>query len=129
MGKRFWVQRKGSGFPHEQNSSIAERRSKYRKFPKNAPSTTAIVKDLLHDAGRGAPIAQIQFEDGKKWLYLAPEGLFIGDTITFADSGEIKVGNVFKLENVPDGSYVFNIEQEPNDGGRYIRGSGTTDCN
>lgn len=126
MGKRIWVQRKGSGFPHEQTPSHRRQGEvKYRKFPKTAPPTTAVVKDLLHDAGRGAPIAQIQFEDGKKWLYLVPEGVFVGDTIQFADSGEIKVGNVFKLENVPDGSYVFNIEQEPNDGGRYIRGSGT----
>lgn len=98
---------------------------KYRYFPNNSSNRTAIIRDLLHEPGRGTPIAHIQYEDGQKGLYLPPESTFVGDTIVIGDSTEIKVGNIMLLKNVPEGTYIFNIEQQPNDGGKFIRGSGT----
>ena len=125
MGKRILVQRRGRGTPNFQSPTHKRRgKVKYRYFPKGSKNTTAVVKELVHDPGRGAPVARIQYEDGYKDLYLPPEGTFVGDVIEIGDLTEIKVGNILKLEKVPEGTYVFNIENEPQDGGKIIRGSG-----
>ncbi|MHA1819090.1 MAG: 50S ribosomal protein L2 [Promethearchaeota archaeon] len=126
MGKRILVQRKGRGTPNWQSPTHKRRgRVKYIYFPPNFKGTTAIVKDLLHDPGRGAPVAKIQYENGEKGLFLPPEGTFIGQKIEFGPNASIKVGNVLPLRSIPEGTYIFNIENEPGDGGKIIRGSGT----
>lgn len=126
MGKRILVQRRGRGTPNFQSPTHKRRgKVKYRYYPKGSKETTAKIRDLIHDPGRGAPLAIIQYADGKKDLFLVPEGMFIGDEIIIAEKTEIKVGNVLKLKNVPEGTYVYNLEGEPGDGGKFVRGSGT----
>ncbi|MBD3349870.1 MAG: 50S ribosomal protein L2 [Candidatus Lokiarchaeota archaeon] len=126
MGKRILVQRRGRGTPNWQSPTHKRRgKVKYRYFKKGSEDTTAKIRDLIHDPGRGAPLAQILYEDGKKGLYLPPEGVFVGDTIHIGDKIKIKVGNILKLRNVPEGTRIYNIEGEPMDGGKFVRGSGT----
>ncbi|MBN2155036.1 MAG: 50S ribosomal protein L2 [Candidatus Lokiarchaeota archaeon] len=127
MGKRILVQRRGRGTPNFQSPTHKRRgQVKYRYFPPtDTDEKTATVKDLLHDPGRGAPVALIQYEDGKKELYLPPEGIKVGDTIVIGNNSEIKVGNVLILKNIPEGTYIYNIEGQKDDGGKFVRGSGT----
>jgi len=126
MGKRIRVQRRGRGTPNFQSPTHKRLgKVKYRYFPKGTSNTKAIIRKLVHEPGRGTPLALIQYEDGNKDLYLPPEGVFVGDTIDIGDKTEIKVGNIMRLANVSEGTYVYNIEGEPNDGGKIVRGSGT----
>ncbi|MCP4761566.1 MAG: 50S ribosomal protein L2 [archaeon] len=126
MGKRILVQRRGRGTPNFQSPTHKRKgRVKYKYFPKGTEEKTAIIKNFEHDPGRGAPVAIIQYEDGEKGMYLPPEGMFVGDKIYIGDKTEIKVGNILKLKYIPEGTYIFNIENEPMDGGKIVRGSGT----
>ncbi|MHA1340132.1 MAG: 50S ribosomal protein L2 [Promethearchaeota archaeon] len=126
MGKRILVQRRGRGYSNMQSPTHRRRgKVKYRYFPEKSKNVKAVIKDLIHEPGRGAPLAIIQYEDGKKWLYLPPEGVFVGDVIEIGDKTDIKIGNICKLRNIPEGAYIFNIEGQPNDGGKFVRGSGT----
>ncbi len=127
MGKRILVQRRGRGTPNFQSPTHKRRGAvKYRYFPHTETSlVTATIKDLLHDPGRGAPVALVQYEDGKKGLYLPPEGVKVGDSFEIGDKTEIKVGNVLKLQNVPEGTYIYNVEEQKDDGGKIVRASGT----
>mgnify|MGYP006304774359 FL=1 len=95
MGKRILVQRRGRGTPNFQSPTHKRRgKVKYRYYPKGSKETTAKIRDLIHDPGRGAPLAIIQYADGKKDLFLVPEGMFIGDEIIIAEKTEIKVEKV-----------------------------------
>ena len=126
MGKRILVQRRGRGTPNFQSPTHKRRgQIKYRYFQSNDKAIKATVKDLLHDPGRGCPVALIQYEDGKKGLYLPPEGIKVGDTFEVGDKTEIKVGNILLLKNVPESTYIYNIEGQKDDGGKFVRGSGT----
>lgn len=125
MGKRILAQRKGYG--HLWARSPGHRhvgKVKYRPFKQGETELKFKVIDLLHSPGRGAPVAQIRYEDGKKNLWLPPEGVFIGDEFIQAKQGNIEVGNVLPLKEIPLGTLIYNIEGTPQDGGKFARASG-----
>ena len=69
MGKRILVQRRGRGTPNFQSPTHKRRgKVKYKYFPKGAKATSAIIKKLIHEPGRGTPLAVIQYENGEKGL-------------------------------------------------------------
>ena len=82
------------------------------------------LRALVHEPGRGAPIGLIQYEDGVKFIYV-PRRHNRWRCYRNRNLVEIKVGNIMQIDNVPEGTYVFNIEGSPFDGGKFIRGSGT----
>jgi large subunit ribosomal protein L8e len=52
-----------------------------------------VVRDIVHDKGRGAPLAKIQFKDAYHFkkvntLLPAPEGMFTGQFIYSGKKGE-----------------------------------------
>ena len=127
MGKRILVQRRGRGTSQFRAATHKKRGSvKYRKLSKSEYSTkiTGTVKDIIHDPGRGAPVAVVLFEDGLKKIVLPSEGVRVGQTIEYGVTAAITVGNTLPLLAIPDGTPVFNIELTPGDGGRLIRSSG-----
>ncbi len=120
MGSPIKSQRRGRGSP----TFRAAKRGKGEVQNKNA-ETTGTVVDIQHDPGRTAPVAVVEFEDGETRNVLAPENLGVGDEIEMGDSAEIKEGNVLPLGEIPEGVPIYNIELQPNDGGKLVRSSGT----
>jgi ribosomal protein L2 len=52
-----------------------------------------VVKDIVHDSGRGAPVAQIQFKDSYNFkrintLMCAPEGMYSGQFVFAGKKGK-----------------------------------------
>ena len=80
------------------------------------------VVDILNDPGRSAPIAIIKTHEGKEVLHIAPEGLSIGTTVKY--EGDVSVGNVLQLGNIPEGTKIFGIENSPGSGPKLCRSSG-----
>jgi len=88
MGRRIRGQRKGSG-------AIFKAHNKHRKGPAMLRSVDfaerhgylrGVVKDIIHDPGRGAPLAIVAFRDPYKYrirkeTMIAPEGLYTGQFI------------------------------------------------
>jgi large subunit ribosomal protein L2 len=122
MGKRLRLQRIGRGSPTYRAKSW--RRRGEVKLP---PLTEgeAIVIDVLHDPGRGAPVARVRYGDGQERLILAPEGIKIGDKIAAGVSVPVKPGNTLMLAEIPEGTLIHNVESQPGDGGRFSRSPGT----
>jgi len=86
---------------------------------------TGKVIALEYDPNRTAFINLVDF-GGKKFYVIAPQGLNVGDAITFAEKAEIKVGNRMKLKNIPVGTSVFNVEIQPDQGGKLIKAAGSS---
>ena len=101
-------------------------RQKYRKidFKRNKLDMEAEVVGIEYDPNRSANIALIKYADGTLSYILAPKGLKDGDKVVSADTADIKPGNCLKLENIPVGTLVHNVEINPNQGGKLVRAAG-----
>ena len=87
---------------------------------------SAEVIAIEYDPNRSAFISLLKYEDGEKRYRICPQGLEIGDRIICSEKAEIKIGNRMKLKNIPVGTQVYNIELEPQKGGKLVRGAGTS---
>ena len=101
-------------------------RQKYRiiDFKRNKENMTATVIGIEYDPNRSANIALIQYEDGEKAYILAPVGLTDGDKVVSGEKADIKPGNCMRIENIPVGTMIHNIELNPGQGGKLVRAAG-----
>ena len=86
---------------------------------------TGIVEEILHDPGRSSPLARLRLENNKKTLIIAPEGVFIGQRISFTENKDTEIGNILPIGIIPEGYPVYNIEMKPGDGGKLVRAGGS----
>lgn len=130
MGKRIRVQRRGRGGPTFRAST--HKRIAPAKYPLSVKakecfdmSINGIVEKLVHDPGRGAPLAMVKFENGEKCFMIVPEGVSTGHQIQFGGRATVDIGNILPLGKIPEGTMVCNIELRPGDGGKITKSSGT----
>lgn len=125
MGKRIRVQRRGRGTPtfraptHKRTAPARYPPPEVLKGP-----VRGVVKALVHDPGRGAPLALIQCENGVTFYTVASEGMHVGQKLEVGPGASLTPGNIVPVSSLPEGSIVFNVEKLPGDGGRYARSSG-----
>ncbi len=89
----------------------------------NIPAT---VKTIEYDPNRSSFIMLVAYRDGEKRYHLAPAGITVGEEILTKVKAKPKVGNRMKLENIPVGFQIFNLELTPGCGGQIIRSAGSS---
>ncbi len=101
-------------------------KKKYRviDFKRDKDGIPAKVAAIEYDPNRTANIALLHYVDGEKRYILAPVGLYVGDQVVSGDNADIKPGNALKLENIPVGTFIHNIELKPGKGGQLVRAAG-----
>lgn len=101
---------------------------KYRliDFKRNKDNIVATVKTIEYDPNRSANIALVSYKDGEKRYILAPKGLQVGQQVISGDNVDILVGNTLPLANIPEGTFVHNIELYPGAGGQLMRSAGAS---
>jgi large subunit ribosomal protein L2 len=101
-------------------------KQKYRiiDFKRNKDGVPGKVAAIEYDPNRNANIALIFYVDGEKRYIIHPEGLKVGDMIVSGKAVDIKVGNAMELQNIPDGTFVHNVELQPGKGGQMARAAG-----
>jgi large subunit ribosomal protein L8e len=87
------------------------------------------VVDIIHDPGRGAPLAKVVFKDPYKYkqhteTFIANEGLYTGQFIYCGKKAALSVGNVLPVGAMPEGTVVSNVEDKVANKGRLGRTSG-----
>jgi len=127
MGKRISVQRRGRGTPTFR--AATHKRVAPACYPplsdaEQASKIRGLVKDILHEPGRGAPIGQIKLDTGEEFYTVIPEGISAGQEINLGSAAPIEIGNILPLGSIPEGTLVCNIECTPSDGGKMARSSG-----
>ena len=111
---RITVRHKGGG-----------NRQKYRIVDFKRQNTLAqTVIGVEYDPNRTAYIALLQDTEGKKSYIIAPAGLTDGQVLQTGANADIVVGNTLPLANIPDGTFVHNIELSPGKGGQLVRAAG-----
>jgi large subunit ribosomal protein L2 len=124
MGKKLRVQRRGRGgsvFKAKSMGKIAP--AKYPGLESSA--VTGTVTDLLHEPGRGAPLAYIKFDQENGYYTAAPEGVYIDQEISIGSGAPARVGNVLPLGSIPESTMICNLEMRPGDGGKIAKSSGS----
>jgi len=128
LGKRIRVQRRGRGsktFQASTHKRIAP--AKYPNPPKEKLENVVKgqVLKLLHDPGRGSPLAHIELEGNETFYSVVPEGVHEGQIVELGDKASVKNGNIMPLGRIPEGTAVCSVELSPGDGGRLARSSGS----
>ena len=101
-------------------------RQKYRiiDFKRDKDGIPAKVASIEYDPNRTANIALLHYADGEKRYILAPVGLNKGDTVMSGETADIKAGNALKIQNIPVGTMIHNIEMKVGKGGQIARAAG-----
>ncbi|MGP3667108.1 MAG: 50S ribosomal protein L2 [Candidatus Bathyarchaeota archaeon] len=128
MGKKILVQRRGRGtFTFRAHTIYRVASVEYPPALLSIATKQPIrgfVEKLLHDPGRGAPLAMIRCEDGRVFYNVACEGMYEGQEI-YIGGDRLEVGNILPVSQIPEGTIVCNVEKLPMDGGKFARASGS----
>ena len=128
MGKRIRVQRRGRGGSTYRAST--HKRVAPAKYPALTPKEAfeiaikGVIDSLVHDPGRGAPLAFVKFENGATCYMVPPEGTHEGQEIQLGGRAPANVGNILPLGKIPEGTLVSNLELRPGDRGKLAKSSG-----
>ena len=95
-------------------------------FKRNKDGIPARVATIEYDPNRSANIALLNYADGEKRYIIAPKGLTVGMTVVSGEGADIKVGNTLELKDIPEGTFIHNIELKPGKGGQLARSAGAS---
>ncbi|OJD31625.1 60s ribosomal protein l2 [Diplodia corticola] len=131
QGRVIRNQRKGRGSIFTANTRLNKAPAKFRTndFAERHGYVRGVVKDIIHDAGRGAPLAKVVFRDPYRFklhteTFIANEGMYTGQFIYAGKNASLTIGNVLPLGSVPEGTVVTNVEEKVGDRGALGRTSG-----
>ena len=101
-----------------------KRRYRVIDFRRDKIGVPARVASIEYDPNRSARIALLHYADGEKRYILAPDGLQVGGEVLSSKDAEIQPGNSLRLQNIPVGSAIHNIEMRQGKGGQLVRSAG-----
>jgi len=134
MGKVIRGQRRGkknSIFKSHQHHRVAPAAFRILDYAEKNGYIKGVVKEIIHDSGRGAPLARVNFRDPYKYRlrtshFLAVEGMYSGQFVYCGNKASLATGNVLPVNKIPEGTAVCNVEGNPGDQGKLARCSGTS---
>ena len=90
-----------------------------------------LVKEIIHDPGRGAPLAKVHFRNQYRYkidkeVFVAVEGMHTGQFVYCGKKAKLAVGNVKPIRTMPEGSIICNVEAKLGDRGTMARASTST---
>lgn len=90
----------------------------------NKKDIPARIATIEYDPYRSGFIALAIYADGEKRYILVPQKVKVGDTFTVSQTAPIQLGNRLPLGKIPVGTFVYNIELKPGNGGKVARSAG-----
>jgi len=131
MGRVIRSQRKGAGGIFKSHTHHRKGAAKLRPldYAERNGYLRGIVKEIIHDPGRGAPLAKVVFRDPYRYkmvtqLFIATEGMYTGQVVYCGKKATLSVGNTLPIGAMPEGTVICNVEEQPGDRGALARTSG-----
>lgn len=94
MGRVIRAQRKGAGGIFKSHNKHRKGAAKLRvtDFAERKGYVRGVVKEIIHDPGRGAPLARVVFRDSYRYrltesLFIATEGMYTGQFVYCGKKG------------------------------------------
>jgi len=133
MGRCIRAQRHGGSLIFSSHSThrVAPARFRVLDYVERQGYVKGVVKDILHDPGRGAPLAKVVFRDTYRYkqrteYFVAVEGMYTGQFVYAGTKASLSVGNILPVNAMPEGTIVSNCEGKLGDRGSFARASGTS---
>ncbi|KDE41924.1 50S ribosomal protein L2 [Metamycoplasma hyosynoviae] len=95
-------------------------------FKRNKDDIAATIKTIEYDPNRSANISLVAYKDGEKRYIISPKGIKVGQQIISGENVDIQIGNSLPIKNIPEGTFVHNIELQPKQGGIIARSAGSS---
>ena len=131
QGRVIRNQRKGRGSIFTANTRLNKAPAKFRTYDyaERHGYIRGVVKDIIHDPGRGAPLAKVEFRDPYRFkrhieTFIANEGMYTGQFVYAGKNASLTIGNILPLGSVPEGTVITNVEEKIGDRGALGRTSG-----
>jgi large subunit ribosomal protein L8e len=133
MGRIIRTQRKGTGGIFVAKTKHRQGAAKLRvmDYAERRGYVKGLVKEIVHDCGRGAPLARVHFRDQyrfkiNKELMVAVEGIHTGMFVYAGKTAQLAIGNILPVGKCPEGTVVSCLEDKYADRGTVARASGTS---
>lgn len=103
-----------------------KQRYRFIDFKRDKFDVEATVLGIEYDPNRSGRIALVEYPDKERRYILWPDKLNAGDKVisAFNSQVDIKPGNAMRLNHMPLGTTVHNIELEPGRGAVMVRSAG-----
>jgi large subunit ribosomal protein L8e len=131
VGRVIRVQRKGAGSIFTAHTKNRKGAAKLRPldYAERNGYIRGLVKEIIHDPGRGAPLARVVYRDPyryglKSHTVIATEGMYTGQFVYSGKKAVLNIGNTLPLSSMPEGTIVCNVEEKVGDRGSLARASG-----
>ncbi|KAI9203049.1 60S ribosomal protein L2 [Polychytrium aggregatum] len=131
MGRVIRAQRKGAGGIFKAVTKRRQGAAKHRSldFAERHGYVRGLVKEIVHDPGRGAPLAKVVFRDPYRYkqhteTFIATEGVFTGQFLYAGKKAALNIGNILPVGSMPEGTVISNVEERIGDRGAIARASG-----
>jgi large subunit ribosomal protein L2 len=82
------------------------------------------VEAVQYDPLRTSFIALVVYKDGERVYVVAPKGMKKGDTMITGEAVPPTVGNRLPLHKIAVGTFVYNVEIQPEGGAKLARSAG-----
>ncbi len=102
-----------------------KRRYRLVDFLYNKKDIPAKIESIEYDPNRTGFVSCIVFADGERRYVLTPQKVNVGDTIITKEQAPIEPGNRMILNNIPVGTFVYNVELKPFGGAKLGRSAGS----
>ena len=93
-------------------------------FLYNKKDIPAKITTIEYDPNRSAFIGLAVYKDGEKRYVVIPKSVKPGSTFLVSEKAELTPGNRLPLQNIPVGTFVYNIEIKPKGGAKIARSAG-----
>ena len=103
-----------------------KRRYRIIDFKRNKDGVPGTVDTIEYDPNRNANICLVNYVDGEKRYIICPKDIKVGQKVMSGTESDIVVGNAMELGNIPEGTFIHNIELYPGKGGQLCRAAGTS---
>ena len=101
----------------------------YRRvdFKRSLANGAAVIETIEYDPYRTAFIARVMYKNGNRSYILAPQGLKVGAEIVSRRDAlfSLNPGDRTRLKDLPVGTFVYDVELKPGQGGQLGRSAGT----
>ena len=112
---RITVRHKGGGH---------KRRFREINFRYDKIGIEAKIETIEYDPNRSGFIGLVLYRDGARRYALLPGTLKVGDTFIASEDAPLTPGNRLPLKKIPVGSFVYNLELQPQGGAKLARSAG-----
>jgi len=82
------------------------------------------IEAVQYDPLRTSFVALVIYRDGERRYIIAPKGMKKGDKVLTSEKAPLTLGNRLPLKKIPVGTFVYNVEVQPQGGAKIARAAG-----